>query len=512
MTHLRPIFGSAVLGMFFTAHGAWAGVTPNDVWQDWRDYMQGMGYKLTATEDSKDTTLAVSNIQFDFAADADQGQMSLSLETLNFVQNGDGSVSVVMPAVMPIVVEITPAGPDAKAIRMALSINQNGYDMKVTGDPADMTSTYSAGALGLNLDQLTVGDESYGAQNALLNVAMMDVRNTTTSRLGNMRSYDQNATVASVTYNMRFKNPDEPALAVIEGTTKNLKMASDGVLPLGLAQVSDMAGMLRAGMDASGKITGGNSTVTLNIEDPANGDVAVAAATESSTLTVETSADGLSYAGTRQGTAVSVQSPELPAALSFAIDNAAFNLSAPVTKSPDPQNFALGLNMDGLALSDPTWGLIDPQGALPRDPANLTLDLSGKLTLLMDYFDPQTAESMANSGTLPGQLDMFQLNSLIIEALGAKLTGNGTVNFDNATSEPDPGTLKPVGAVDLKLTGGSALLDTLVASGLVPAQTAMGARMILGIFAVPDAAQDTLKSRLEFTRDGSILANGQRIK
>ena len=69
-----------------------------------------------------------------------------------------------------------------------------------------------------------------------------------------------------------------------------------------------------------------------------------------------------------------------------------------------------------------------------------------------------------------------------------------------------------MGAVDLKLTGGNALLDTLVASGLVPAQTAMGARMILGIFAVPDAGEDTLKSRLEFTRDGSILANGQRIK
>ena len=53
MTHLRPIFGSAVLGMFFTAHGAWAGVTPNDVWQDWRDYMQGMGYKLTATKTAR---------------------------------------------------------------------------------------------------------------------------------------------------------------------------------------------------------------------------------------------------------------------------------------------------------------------------------------------------------------------------------------------------------------------------------------------------------------------------
>ena len=55
-------------------------------------------------------------------------------------------------------------------------------------------------------------------------------------------------------------------------------------------------------------------------------------------------------------------------------------------------------------------------------------------------------------------------------------------------------------------------MDTLVSSGLLPVQMAMGARMMMGMFAVPAEGEDTLKSKLEFTRDGQILANGQRIK
>ncbi len=129
----------------------------------------------------------------------------------------------------------------------------------------------------------------------------------------------------------------------------------------------------------------------------------------------------------------------------------------------------------------------------------------------MDYFDPEAATRMAETGLVPAQLDSVNLNALIVDALGAKLTGNGAVTFEH--DENDPTALKPSGAVDLKLVGGNTLIDTLVSSGLLPAQMAMGARMMMGMFAVPaEGEEDTLKSKLEFTRDGQILANGQRIK
>ena len=70
----------------------------------------------------------------------------------------------------------------------------------------------------------------------------------------------------------------------------------------------------------------------------------------------------------------------------------------------------------------------------------------------------------------------------------------------------------PAGTVNLKLVGGNTLLDTLVGMGLIPEDQAMGARMMTGMFARPGDGEDTLVSTIEMKEDGSILANGQRIK
>ncbi len=512
MNKFTPLLGSATFGMIFFSQSVLADVTPGDVWQDWRDYMQGMGYGLTATENISGDTLAVSDVQMDLVQDADKGEVSVSLGTLSFVQNADGTVSVVMPDALPVVIDVTPTGPQAKPVRMSLTLTQSGQDMTISGTPANMTSTYAADTMGLTLDQLMVDNETFDASNAMFTLLLKDVQNTTETTLSGMRDYAQTSTVGSATYEMRFKNPEEPAVATISGTSSDLRLKAGGVLPLGLAQVGDMAALLKAGMDVAGTISGGNSTLTLDVEDPKNGNMAAAFASQSSTLKVETSADGLSYAGTRQGMTASIQPPEFPFLLSFAMDSAAFNLSAPVMKSDDPQDFALGLNLNDFTLSDMIWGMINPQETLPRDPASLALDLTGKVTLLTDYFDPNATAQMAEDGNLPGNLESVALNSLIVDALGAKLTGNGQATFDNAAADAAPGTLSPVGAIDLKLVGGNKLLETLTNSGLLPPQAAMGARMMMGMFAVPAEAEDTLTSKLEFTRSGAILANGQRIK
>ena len=48
--------------------------------------------------------------------------------------------------------------------------------------------------------------------------------------------------------------------------------------------------------------------------------------------------------------------------------------------------------------------------------------------------------------------------------------------------------------------------------GFVSANDAMGARMMMGMFAVPGEGEDSLKSRIEINGQGQILANGQRIR
>ena len=99
-----------------------------------------------------------------------------------------------------------------------------------------------------------------------------------------------------------------------------------------------------------------------------------------------------------------------------------------------------------------------------------------------------------------------------MKALDAELTGEGSVEFDNEDLAAYQGMPKPVGQVTLALAGANALIDQLVASGLLPQQQAMGARMVLGLFAKPGDDPDTLTSEIRFTPAGEILANGQRIR
>ena len=90
---------------------------------------------------------------------------------------------------------------------------------------------------------------------------------------------------------------------------------------------------------------------------------------------------------------------------------------------------------------------------------------------------------------------------------GAELTGDGDITLDNSMGMP-----MPTGVVNVMLTGGNTLMDTLVGMGLLPEDQAMGARMMMGLFARPGEGPDTLVSTIEMKEDGSILANGQRIK
>lgn len=512
MTRFYSFLGCSSFALISATQLAYADVTPRDVWQDWRDNMQTLGYSLTATETMADGVLTVKDVMFEIKGGPAQPQVTATVSSISFSQNDDGSVSVAWPEVMPVSLRVVPAAMDSPPVTMAFTVTQSDQNMTVSGTPTDLTSVYYAAGLGFVLDQMTIDGDVLGPDDAKLSVAMTDVDYDTTRVIGAMRQFAQTSTVGSVTYDMVFKSPGEPAIATVNGTSQNLNYTTSGQLPLALAQASDMTEVLRAGMDVSGTMSAGNSNLTLDIEDPNSGNMALAMATQGSTFKLETSAKGVSYAGTRQGTTVSVQPPEFPFLLSFAMDNIAFNLGMPILKSDAPQNFSLGVNISDFTMSDMIWGMINPQATLPRDPAMIALDITGTATMLADQLNVQDANKSLSGQDIPAQFETVQLNSLIVDALGARLTGNGGARFDTSATGSEGEMPMPTGAIDLKLVGGTTLLNTLVDSGLLPAEAAMGARMMMGMFAVPGDGDDTLTSKLEFTRSGAILANGQRIK
>jgi len=180
----------------------------------------------------------------------------------------------------------------------------------------------------------------------------------------------------------------------------------------------------------------------------------------------------------------------------------------PVSADDEAQDFSLGVLLGDFTMSDFIWGIFDPSGQLPRDPATVALDVSGLVTLFANVMDPAAMES----SDVPGEVNAVTVHELVVSAAGVELTGQGDFEFDNSDLTSFDGIPKPVGAIDLALVGANGLMDKLVAMGLLPEEQAMGARMMMGMFAVPGDGEDSLKSKIEFTEEGYVLANGQRLK
>jgi hypothetical protein len=223
-------------------------------------------------------------------------------------------------------------------------------------------------------------------------------------------------------------------------------------------------------------------------------------------------AEGLRYDVTQTGLAISALVPDVPLPIILNMALSKFNFAMPIQKSDEEQDFALGFTMGDFTVSDMLWGMMDPSAELPRDPATLALDLTGKAKVLFDFMNPDQAAALESSGAAPGELNALTLKSLIVDAVGARLTGTGDFTFDNSDLASFGGIPRPTGAVDLKLVGGNGLLDKLVKIGMLPQGQAMGARMMMGLFAEAGAEPDTLNSKLEINDAGHILANGQRIQ
>jgi PPE-repeat protein len=123
--------------------------------------------------------------------------------------------------------------------------------------------------------------------------------------------------------------------------------------------------------------------------------------------------------------------------------------------------------------------------------------------------DPNIAENMPD---VPGELNALTINELLVSAAGAKLSGTGDFTFDNSDLATFDGVPAPTGEANLELSGANGLMDKLIQMGLMSDSDAMGARMMMGMLAVPGEGEDTLKSKLEINGEGQIMANGQRIK
>ncbi len=509
MSRMTPFAVGLALPMTLIADVALADLTPGQVWSVWRDYMTGFGYQIDATETTQGKDLVVSDINLSFAIPEGQGSFEMSVGDMSFNQNGDGTVAIVFPDTIPMTMTGKDVG-SGEDFSMTMTLSQTGHVMTASGSPDNLTYDYSAETLGMEMDQIMVDGQGPDGANAKMTFTGTNVSNTTNMAIGDLRRYDQVSAVDSATYAISFESPDGGGeRADIQGAVQGLKMSGKGTIPLALPDMTDMSALMDAGFDMAGQITYDGGSANIDAENPQDGNFKAQTSSQGGSLDVAIGSDGIAYGGGQKDLKVTANVATLPFPIEFGMAESAFNLAMPVKKAEEAQDFAFGITMGSFTMSDLIWSLFDAAGQLPRDPATIKLDLSGKAKVLVDIMNPEAA---AQATGAPGELETLSLNALLVDALGAKLEGSGAITMDGDGPSMVPGMGSPVGAVNLALAGGNGLLDKLVGIGLLPQEQAMGARMMMGIFTVPGDGPDTLKSEIQFTQDGQILANGQRIR
>lgn len=507
MTIFKTTATSAVaLSLCLSGSAAFADVTAQDVWQDWRSYMEGFGYTLDGTESRSGDTLTISDLTMTMEMPEEAGTVSLSMSEFMFTDNGDGTVTMTLPPTLP--VRISVDSPDAEDVDMSIDYITDDFAMVASGDSSALNYAYTADALTMVLKELVVEGEAVEFGTAQMNVD--NLAGSSAIKVGDLRNIVQTISTGKVSYDMDFMDPEGSGRMVINGSVNSTSFEGSGDYASEM-DMNDMAAMMEAGFAFDGSFTHDGSQFTMDFDDDGE-QMQINSQSGSGLFRVAMGDDGLLYDIATDNLKMTFAGAELPFPVDIAMEQSGFKLLAPVSKSEEPQDFALALTLGDFTVSDAIWGMIDPAGQLPRDPATIALDLTGKASLFFNLFDPEEMEEIESGETMPGELNSLTLNALTVRAAGAELTGDGAFTFDNSDMVTFSGMPAPDGAVDLSLTGGNALLDKLVAMGLLPEEQAMGARMMMGLFAVPGAGEDNLTSKIEVKPDGQILANGQRLQ
>ncbi|ETX15707.1 hypothetical protein OCH239_11020 [Roseivivax halodurans JCM 10272] len=492
-----------------------ADVTPAEVWSRLLAYSETSGYEVEATEEETSEGLRLTDVVMTMALaedDADaSGELVVRMDELLFEDRGDGTVGIVFPTAVPVVVTGAERGGETNTAR--IETMSAGLETIVSGTPEDMVYDYTADSLAVRLAELVVDGAQVSRENASASLRIEDVTGRNAfSGTGDTQEIGQNLQAATLTYDMAFEAPEEEGAGRVElaGQLNGLTIDGSSVLPMGL-ETGDMPEMLKAGLRGTAEIAYEDGRSEFAFSGP-DGEASGQAVSSSGVLSLELSPESLGYEVGASDVAYAATLPDLPFPVTAEMRELKLDLSVPVAQSEEPQPFSIGLALRDLAVSDTIWAMIDPQEALPRDPATLALRLSGTATPYAMLLDPEAMARIEQSGGQAGEINTVEIDELNVSALGAKLTGDGAFTFDNSDTSTFDGMPAPSGSLDLTLSGSEAVIDTLVTMGLIGENDAMGARMMLSMFSVPAPGEDTLTSKIEITDDGHIRANGQRIR
>ncbi len=500
--YLRNFAASAAVVLLLPVP-AQAGLSALDVWNGIRSYVESAGQAVSVgSQSSEGTSLLLRDVKV--SAEMPDGTFAATIDLLEFRERSDGTVDVTMSPDVPLSVLFQP--PEGESLDLTMIFRQSGLSLVASGDPDSISFDYLAARFGLELDKMFVDGEAVDLQ---AGVAFSDIDGRYELSKGEETRYSSTSSVAEVTYEVKLKVPEEEGSFDLSGSVSGLQTSSAMTFPSDL-DLSDPGALFAAGVVLGGQASGGASSMKAAVVDGEE-EFEFESSSQGGRLTFSIDNGVLRYGGGAEGVSYKVRSPQIPVPeLSFDMAEVSAEMAMPMMKTEDFRDFGLALRIRELALDEMLWMMFDPGAALPRDPFSFVIGLSGKMRFLVDMADPQAVEAF--QGNSPAEVESLAFDEFRLAGLGAEIGGNGSFTFDNSDTGTFGGLPAPEGGFRLELAGINGLLDRLVGMGLLPDDQAMGARMMLGLFARPAGGEDRMVSEIEVRPDGSIFANGQQLK
>jgi hypothetical protein len=487
---------------------AFAAVTAQQVWSDLRQKLTANRFQIRVTEFRKDDTLTLSDlmVSYDLPQAEGLGSVSLTLETVQFVDNLDGTVKIVFPDIMPVTLVLKDS--IGGAVDLQLDVTQSDLEISVSGQGQDRRYRYGAQSLGLKLRKLLLDgiELPETAANSMLSLSM--IRGSSIQGKSTLHQFNQVLSLDEFAYEANIAVPDAPTH--FSGKLSNFSFTGNALLPLSVRWTSPL-GFIAAGAQGNGNWESGASQSAFSTVK--NGKkIEYSTQTAAGSGTVALNKEQFLYRGESSGLEMFLLLDTLPFPISVSLSKVAADLLLPLAASPQAEPFGFGILLSNLVMSDMLWSLFDADDILPRDPLSVGLDISGTLKILSDLFSPDALTKFLNPKYTPLELESLSVDRFELSGADTSLSAVGGFTFDNSDLETFSGFPRPLGKIEAKLIGGHGLLDRLITIGLLSNNEAMGVRMMMGMFTVPGVGDDVLDTVLEVTQKGQFLANGQRIR
>lgn len=484
-----------------SAFPALADISTQELKSEILSLYESVGYQVDiGSETMSGDTLSLDNVSMQFNLPEEAGQISMVYEWVEMTEI-DGEVEISFAPRLDIRALISPPGEDEVDLQAHFDLNE--LNALVSGQMDALKVAASAAGGEFKIDSLIVDGEA-APLNVTMGMGSLISNYNIVKKADDRRRISGDSELASFDINANMQEPDGDGFFTMVGGMTDMT----SVFSIEMAKFVDPMQFLADGFSGDGSMEIGSSNMDVNFQDGRDR-FAMTSETNGGRFGFAMSNTAIGYDVVSRGAKLNMSSSELPIpAINLGYDEVSFSFNLPLAPGSGPSDFHVGTAVRGLTISEAIWSMFDPSQGIPRDPATIAVNVSGKLMVLANLLDPEVMENLNGPPFLP---ESIELNELTAAIGGALLTGTGSATFDFSNPNTIEGIPAPKAEVTLNLKGGFGLMDKLVAIGLIPEDASMGVRAMMGAFA-RQVGDDELETLIEVTEEGAVLANGQRIQ